>query len=424
MRKLIGFALALASGCFIGASFVIKKKGLLDTTCKKGLVAGQGHAYLKNGVWWTGMMMCALAVGEVLNFVAYAFASIKKLGAILVTPLGAMSIVVSAIGSSLFLKERLSFVGKVGCAFCMIGVCIIVINAPEQQSVHTIQEVMKCIVSRLFLSYAFTVFFICGIIALWIAPLWGNKSIFVYISIPSLIGGITVVCTQGFGVSVVSAISGVPNQWNHWFLYVLGLCVVFMIFIEINYLNKALNIFNTAIVTPVYFTYFTTCTIISTAVLYRGFHGTPIAVATVFLGFLIIVGGVLLLQFSIGADNTSDTEMLSADLSNVQKAADAEIDADILDPGPAAVRGTFTFKQVDRKFSQSSSSNFMKRISYSSADFQKFSSATYCTFLSENSLEQEKAKKNELKKKTINFIESTDTEKGVSSAAKNTIAFL
>ncbi|KAG5440456.1 hypothetical protein PCK2_000484, partial [Pneumocystis canis] len=237
-------------------------------------------------------------------------------------------------------------------------------------------------------------------------------SIFVYISIPSLIGGITVVCTQGFGMSVVSAISGVPDQWNHWFLYFLGFCVILMIFIEINYLNKSLNIFNTAIVTPVYFTYFTTCTIISTAVLYRGFHGTPIAIATVFFGFLTIVGGVVLLQFSIGADNASDTDMLSTDLFNIQKAADTGTDADILDPGPAAIRGTFSFKQIDRKVSQNSSNNFMRRISYSSADFQKFSSTTSRTFFSESSnAEMGKIKKSSVGKQAAGLSGHLDDEK-------------
>ena len=63
-----------------------------------------------------------MIVGEIANFAAYAFTD-----AILVTPLGALTVVVayispkrfnvsdtSAIGSSIFLKERLSFVGKVG----------------------------------------------------------------------------------------------------------------------------------------------------------------------------------------------------------------------------------------------------------------------------------------------------------------------
>lgn len=49
-----------------------------------------------------------MGVGEALNFVAYAFAP-----ASLVTPLGALSVLVAAILSSKFLKERLNFIGKV-----------------------------------------------------------------------------------------------------------------------------------------------------------------------------------------------------------------------------------------------------------------------------------------------------------------------
>lgn len=52
-------------------------------------------------------------VGEILNLMAYSFSP-----AILVTPLGALSVVISAYFSSVFLNERLSFSGKVGCAQC------------------------------------------------------------------------------------------------------------------------------------------------------------------------------------------------------------------------------------------------------------------------------------------------------------------
>lgn len=49
-----------------------------------------------------------MGVGEVANFGAYAFAP-----ASLVTPLGALSVLVSAILSSKFLKENLNILGKV-----------------------------------------------------------------------------------------------------------------------------------------------------------------------------------------------------------------------------------------------------------------------------------------------------------------------
>jgi len=48
---------------------VVKKKGLLQATKKSGGAAGEGHAYLRNWIWWTGMTMMIL--GEVCNFAAF-----------------------------------------------------------------------------------------------------------------------------------------------------------------------------------------------------------------------------------------------------------------------------------------------------------------------------------------------------------------
>lgn len=213
-NKIVGIILAVCSGLFIGVSFVFKKKGLLDATSKSNGVAGEGYAYLKNWTWWVGMTL--MTVGEICNFVAYAFTE-----ATLVTPLGSLAVVVSAIGSSIFLKERLSFVGKVGCFLCILGAVIIVLNAPEQTAVSTIQEMQHYAISAVFLSYVGVIIAIAAFLTFWAAPRYGQKNVFVYLSICSIIGGISVVCTQGFGASIVSAISGTPKQWSSWFLWVL-----------------------------------------------------------------------------------------------------------------------------------------------------------------------------------------------------------
>lgn len=49
-----------------------------------------------------------MGLGELFNFAAYTFAS-----ASMVTPLGALSVLISAILASKFLKEGLSALGKV-----------------------------------------------------------------------------------------------------------------------------------------------------------------------------------------------------------------------------------------------------------------------------------------------------------------------
>ncbi|RKO84037.1 magnesium transporter, partial [Blyttiomyces helicus] len=286
----VGVSLALASGTFIGASFILKKKGLLDMNAK-GHQAGKGYAYLKSGMWWSGMILMTL--GELSNFGAYAFVP-----AILVTPLGALSVVISAILSSIFLKERLNFPGKVGCAQCLIGATIIVIHAPTSNSVDTIPEFVDYVLAPGFLAYTFMVLCVTLYLIYYIAPRYGDKHPVVYISICSLVGSFLVLSTQGFGSCLVYSISHwtTDNQFYQWPIYPLFGFIILTITMQINFLNKALNLFSTAIVTPVYYVFFTTATLVSSAVLFQGFELSSATNAiSILCGFFVIVGGVALL---------------------------------------------------------------------------------------------------------------------------------
>ena len=227
--KIVGIILAISSGLFIGVSFVLKKHGLLKANEKYNEEAGEGYGYLKNVWWWTGMTL--MIIGEICNFVAYAFVD-----AILVTPMGALTVVVAAILSAIFLKERLSFVGKMGCVNCIIGSIIIALNAPQQSAVSDIQGMKHLVISPGFLSYAGVVIVACAIIAIWVAPKYGMKTMMVYLTICSLIGGLSVVATQGLGSAIIAQING-KSQFKEWFLYVLLVFVISTLLTEIIYLN-------------------------------------------------------------------------------------------------------------------------------------------------------------------------------------------
>lgn len=316
--KIVGLVLAIASGVFIGTSFVIKKHGLLQANLKYNEEAGEGYGYLKNAWWWLGMTLMIL--GEVCNLVAYAFTD-----AILVTPMGALSVVICAILSTIFLKERLSFVGKVGCFNCIVGSVVIAVNAPEQSAVARIQDMKKWVIAPGFLSFAGVIIVACVVIALWLGPKYGKKTMMVYITICSLIGGLSVVATQGLGAAVVAQASGkYGGQFKEWFLYVLLVFVVITLLTEIIYLNKALNLFNAALVTPTYYVFFTSATIITSAVLFQGFKGTPLQIVTVIMGFLQICSGVVLLQLSKSAKDVPDTAVFKGDLDQIRTVAEVE----------------------------------------------------------------------------------------------------
>lgn len=227
--KAVGIGLAVGSGLFIGVSFVLKKFGLLRANEKYNEIAGEGYGYLKNGYWWGGMTL--MIIGEICNFVAYAFTD-----AILVTPLGALSVVITTILSAIFLKERLSMVGKVACFLCVIGSVVIVMNAPHTSSVADIQEMQKYVIAPGFLSYAGVIIVGSAATAWYAGPRWGNKNMLVYISICSWVGGLSVVSTQGIGAAIIAWINGKP-QYKEWFFWVLFVFVIATLLTEIIFLN-------------------------------------------------------------------------------------------------------------------------------------------------------------------------------------------
>ncbi|EMR64171.1 putative duf803 domain membrane protein [Eutypa lata UCREL1] len=328
--KAVGIALAVASGCFIGVSFVLKKVGLLKANDKYNEIAGEGYGYLKNFHWWGGMTL--MIIGEICNFAAYAFTD-----AILVTSLGALSVVITTILSAIFLKERLSMVGKVACFLCVIGTVVIVMNAPTESAVANIEEMQSYVVTPGFLTYAGIIIVGSAFVALWVGPRYGKKNMFPYISVCSWIGGLSVVATQGLGAAIVAQAGGTP-QFNHWFLYVVLVFVIATLLTEIIYLNKALNLFNAAMVTPTYYVYFTSTTIITSSVLFQGFRGTATQIVTVVMGFLTICAGVVLLQLSKSAKDVPDTAIFTGDLDQIHMIADQEQPE--TEPKADAIRGT------------------------------------------------------------------------------------
>ncbi|KAI0368859.1 DUF803-domain-containing protein [Pilatotrama ljubarskyi] len=286
--RAVGVALAIGSGVLIGSSFVFKKKGLLSS--QKGHIAGEGVAYLKSPMWWTGMIIMIL--GELCNFGAYAFVE-----AIVVTPMGALSVVISSILSHFLLKERLSVFGWISSIQCLLGASILALNGPEEQSVSTIEGFKHLFLAPWFLAYGGVVIAAAVVLAVWVAPRWGKKSMMPYLGICSLIGGLSVSCTQGLGASIVTSIRG-DNQFKNWFIYFLLVFVIVTLLTEIYYLNVALAMFNTAMVTPTYYVTFTFCTLVTSVILYQGLKASASQIITIVLAFAVICTGITILQMT------------------------------------------------------------------------------------------------------------------------------
>mmetsp|Transcript_801 Transcript_801/g.2956 ORF Transcript_801/g.2956 Transcript_801/m.2956 type:complete len:369 (+) Transcript_801:201-1307(+) len=290
----IGLILAVSSSIFIGASFIIKKKGLrLAGSGQGALRAGAGgYSYLLQPMWWAGML--TMILGEVCNFAAYAFAP-----AILVTPLGALSIIVSAVLADMLLKEKLHFLGVLGCALCIVGSTVIVIHAPEEQPIDSVVQLFAMAMAPAFTMYTVAVVGTALVLIFWTAPKYGNTQVLVYVGICSLIGSLSVMSCKALGIAIKLTFEGGTNQLltkeTLFFAVVVAACVV----TQMNYLNKALDIFNTAIVSPIYYVLFTTLTICASAVMFREADAQSFPqMLSQGCGFVVIMAGTFLLHIS------------------------------------------------------------------------------------------------------------------------------
>ena len=128
-------------------------------------------------------------------------------------------------------------------------------------------------------------------------PPW---QVLVYVSICSLIGSLSVVSCKALGIALKLTLGG-HNQLYSFKTYVFAVCVLLCVGGQMNYLNKALDTFNTAMVssvrcrsphpnlspnpdpnpdphpTPdpdphpeqVYYIFFTICTITASSIMYK-----------------------------------------------------------------------------------------------------------------------------------------------------------
>ncbi|CAI0556835.1 unnamed protein product [Linum tenue] len=287
--NLKGLVLALSSSLFIGSSFIIKKKGLKKASAS-GLRAGAGgYSYLYEPLWWIGMT--TMVVGEVANFAAYAFAP-----AILVTPLGALSVIISSALAHVILGEKLHMFGIVGCILCVMGSTIIVLHAPQERHIDSVIEVFQLATEPVSLFYVGFVLVAVYILIVHIIPRYGQTHVLVYIAVCSLVGSLSVMSVKALGIALKLTFLGMnqlvyPQTWA--FTLVVMACVI----TQMNYLNKALDTFNTAVVSPIYYVMFTTFTILASVIMFKDWdRQNPIQIVTEMCGFVTILAGTFLLH--------------------------------------------------------------------------------------------------------------------------------
>lgn len=299
--NLKGFILAAASSAFIGSSFIIKKKGLKRAGVSGPRAGVGGYGYLLEPLWWIGMV--TMLVGEIANFVAYIFAP-----AVLVTPLGALSIIVSAILAHFLLNEKLQKMGMLGCVLCIVGSVVIVLHAPDEQSLDSVEEIWELATQPAFLLYTVSAIAVVLVLITYCAPRYGQTIIMVYIGICSVVGSLTVVSIKAVGIAIKITLEG-TNQLQYFETWIFAMVAVTCIITQLNYLNMALDTFNAAVVSPIYYAMFTSFTIVASVIMFKDWSGQSASnIASEICGFITILCGTAVLH------STKEPELIITDL--------------------------------------------------------------------------------------------------------------
>ena len=212
------------------------------------------------------------------------------------TPLGALSIIVSAVLAHYLLAEKLHVFGWLGCLLCIVGSVSIVLNAPEERSVSSVKELWVMAMQPGFMVYATFVVALSCVLGIYVAPTHGSTQILVPIGICSLIGSLSVMSCKALGIAIKLTFEG-NNQLMNAETWMCAVVVLMCVVTQMNYLNKALDVFNTAVVTPIYYVMFTTLTLTASSIMFKDYaRQNAKEVVSQLCGFITILSGVFVLH--------------------------------------------------------------------------------------------------------------------------------
>ncbi|RSL72312.1 hypothetical protein CEP54_000897 [Fusarium duplospermum] len=263
--------------------------------------------YLKSPYWWLGQVLITL--GEMGNFLAYGFAP-----ASIVSPLGVVALISNCIIAPAMFHERFRQRDFWGVVIAVAGVVTVVLSAKQEETKLNPHDVLDAITALPFEIYlGVTIALI--IVLMWASPRYGRRTILIDLGLVGLFGGYTALATKGVSSMLSSTL------WRAFttpVTYVLILILLATAVMQIRYVNKALQRFDSTQVIPIQFVMFTLCVIVGSAVLYRDFERTTAEQAAKF------VGGCLLTFFGVflitsGREQSHDDEDILSDAEGVEE---------------------------------------------------------------------------------------------------------
>ncbi|CAD6456920.1 29546641-b066-46d2-abd9-b8e29d684a55 [Sclerotinia trifoliorum] len=243
---------------------------------------GKKSTYLQSPYWWGGIVL--MTIGELGNFLAYGFAP-----ASIVSPLGVVALISNCVIAPIMLNEQFRLRDFWGVVVAVAGAVTVVLSAKQEEKKFGPHEIWGAITTTEFELYmGITVVLIA--ILMWASPRYGRKTILVDLGLVGLFGGYTALSTKGVSSMLSSTLWRALTTPVTYFLVLVLVATAIM---QVRYLNRALQRFDSTQVIPVQFVIFTLSVITGSAILYRDFEKVTSENAVKF------IGGCLLTFFGV-----------------------------------------------------------------------------------------------------------------------------
>ncbi|KAK3937627.1 DUF803 domain membrane protein [Diplogelasinospora grovesii] len=258
-------------------------------------------SYLRDPYWWLGQVL--ITVGESGNFLAYGFAP-----ASIVSPLGVVALISNCVIAPILFKEVFRQRDFWGVIIAVMGAVTVVLSAKQQETKlgpHDVWDAITTIEFEIYVTIS------CSLIVLlmWASPRYGRRTILIDLGLVGLFGGYTALATKGVSSMLSSTLLG---AFGTPVTYGLILVLVVTAVMQVRYVNRALQRFDSTQVIPIQFVLFTLSVIIGSAVLYRDFERTSGEQAIKFIGgCLLTFFGVFLI--TSGRPRHDDEEEVLSD---------------------------------------------------------------------------------------------------------------
>ncbi|KAK9469735.1 magnesium transporter NIPA-domain-containing protein [Lipomyces arxii] len=218
--------------------------------------------YMKSGHWWLGIAL--MATGETGNFLAYGFAPAST-----VSPLGVVALISNCVVAPIFFHENFRPRDFAGVAVAIAGaVTVVLASNPEEDTLdpHSILAAVSQLSFRIYV--VVTLSLMCVLAGL--SSTFGARFIVVDIALVALFGGYTALSTK----AVSSLLSySLIRIFTFPITYALLAVLVFTAVMQVKYLSRALQHFESTQVIPTHFVFFTLSVIFGSAILYQDFDG-------------------------------------------------------------------------------------------------------------------------------------------------------